>query len=846
MDSSVMRGLAARLALRDFRRGHRGFWIFLSCLALGVAAITAVMAFAAAILSGIERDGRLVLGGDVALSTQFRPMTAEQLEFVQGRSAAISATSELRTLLRAEQADNSTLVELKAVDDAYPLVGETAVRGDIDFASALDRTDGRHGALVDPALVESGRVGIGSTFSLGGVDLKVTGVIENEPDRIGGSNNFGFWPRVMVHHDALADSALMSATSRHYWEYRLILDNAADIGEFKQSLGEVFDSRSWQIRDYTDAAPSLREAVDRIGVLLSLAGLTTLLIGGVGVSNAIRAYMDTRLGTIALLKCIGSPRRLVLRMYLTQLMALASAGIAVGIGAGYIAQSLLAAVVRQWLAVPLELGLDLRVVAIAAAYGYATALLFSLAPLAAALNTAPGALFRSTVSAVRRVMPTGFRLSAAALAVLLAAIAIATAPEKRFAVWFVIGVVVAWSVFRLIALAIVAAARRLHSRGLPILRLAIANLYRPGASTSDIVLAIGLGLSVLVTVTLVSANLDRQINGLIPERAPTFFFLDVQSAQHDEFFGLLDADENVQRIDKMPYVRGVITRIRGEDPAEALIDPDSQWLLDGDRAFTYSTTAPENAELTAGTWWGEDYDGPTLLSIHEDVADSFGLKLGEAVSMRILGREITGEVYNIRRLEWQSMQLNFAIMLSPEPLASAPHTYISTVEMSGGGDYRLQDRIARQFPNVTVVRIKDVLDRVSSHMSNARDAARGVSLVTVIAGILVLAGVVMSENRRRAYESVLLKTLGASRRYVFGAYSLEYLMQGVITAVIAASVGTLASWAVLVLLMGWDWTFIAAGAASTAILGLTLSMIVGLLGVLKALNHKPLRYLRNE
>ncbi len=835
-----------RFALRDFRRKHRGFWIFLSCLTLGVASITAVMAFASAVLGGIERDGRTVLGGDIALSTQFRPMSQEQLEFITPYSSEVTAYSEMRTLLRSEDSENSVLVELKSVDNAYPLVGEVQLRDNLDFKQAILSDGVNYGAVVDKALVDFKRLGMGSTITLGGTEFKVTAIIENEPDRIGGSENFGFWPRVIVHRDALKDSPLLLDDSIHNREYRLVLSEGVAIEALKLQLQDMFDEHSWDIRDVSDAAPSLREVIDRLSVLLSLAGLTTLLIGGVGISNAIRAYMESRMATIAILKCVGASGKFVLRMYLIQILLLSSIGILVGIGIGLLAQVVIASVVTRWVAVPVDFNLDLRVLAIVTAYGFVTASLFSLAPLGAALNTSPSALFRKTVSNIRRIVPKQFVITALVLTVILTVIAIGTAPEKRFAIWFVMGAVGAWLAFKFIGEMIVKAARQVSTRRSPVVRLAVANLHRPGSSTSDIVLSIGLGLTVLVTVALVSANMDKQINDMIQERAPTFFFLDVQAAQHDEFFGLLENTPGVVSIEKMPYVRGVITRVRGLDPAEALDDPDMEWLIEGDRAFTFSRTAPENTELIMGEWWPEDYEGPPLLSIHEDVANSLELEIGHLVSMRILGRDITGEVYNVRRLEWESMELNFAIMLSPNPLQHSPYSYISTVEINGKDELLLQDQIAELFPNITVVRIKEVLERVSNYMKRARDTAQGVSFITVFAGILVLAGVVMSENRRRAYESVLLKTLGASRRYVLSAYSLEYLMQGTITATVAAVVGAVASWAVLTILMGWNWTFFPLSAASTAAVGLAASMAIGLFGVFNALNHKPLRYLRNE
>lgn len=837
---------AAKLALRDFRRAHRGLWIFLGCLALGVGAITAVMAAASGIIGAIERDARAVLGGDVAVSTQFRPLAEDQLEYLRSNAAGIAQFVEMRTLMRAEDAGDSALVEVKAVDSAYPLTGRLETDGALAYPESIGFGGQRWGALVDPALVKSGSVQVGSRISLGGVEFAVTGVIAHEPDRIGGSGNFGFWPRVLVHLDALENSALLGDTSRHRREYRLVLPDGTTSADFIARLNEAFDAPHWEVRDYTEAAPSLKDIVERMSVLMSLAGLATLLIGGVGVSNAVRAYLETRISTIAILKCLGGWRRLVLQTYLLQILALTGTGVAIGLGLGYLLQLVIGPLLQRWVGLPLAFAPDAKVLSIAVAYGFGTGLLFSLKPLSNALDTSPAALFRQVVARSGQKMSFRFVIAAASLAVALAAIAVGTAPQQRFAIWFVVSVVCAWTLFRLMGALVVRVSKLVRVRRSPALRLAIANLHRPGSSTSDIVLAIGLGLSVLVTVALVSTNLDRQINGLIPEQAPAFFFLDIQPHQRDGFAELLSDAEGIENVKTLPYVRGRITRIRDQEPLDALRDPDSEWLIEGDRAFTYSAKAPDNAQLVAGEWWPEDYAGPPLLSIHEEVARSFAMSLGDTITMNILGREIIGEVRNVRSLAWQSMQLNFAIMLSPEPLRSAPHTYISTVGTDGGGDHLLQDAVVERFPNITAIRVKDVLDRVSEYMKSAKDAAQGISLITVLAGALVLAGVVISENRRRAYEGVLLKMLGAPKRFVLAAYLLEYLMQGGIAACLAILTGAVASWAVLTALMGWDWTFVPLNAAQTAMLGLAMSVTIGLYGIVRVLNHRPLRYLRNQ
>ena len=834
-----------RIAFRDLRRGHRGFWIFLSCLALGVMAITAVMAMSASLVNGIAKDGRMLLGGDLAIGQQFHDLTDEQRLQIEDYSEAVTRFVEMRTLLRTEDVRRSVLISLKAVDDNYPLYGAFNLREGGDLTELIKRREGNWGAVVEPVLVESGRVALGEEVIFGNATFTVTGVIENEPDRIGSTGSFGFWPRVVISSEAVADAGLVVEGSRSYFDYRLRLKELIDPEALSAELSEQHPLLD--VRDFSNASPNLSEVIERIGVLLALAGLTTLLIGGVGVSNAVRAYLDTRLSTIAILKCVGASQRLVFWIYLTQILILSSIGIGLGIVFGIAATLVSAAVIENLYSIPVAFSFSPAIAVIIIAYGMLTALLFTLWPLACALNTMPSALFRNMISADKRTASWHYAAISALMAIVLAVIVIMTAYESRFAIWFVICVSAAWLAFRLVGLLITVLSRKFGFRHRPIVRLAIANLHRPGSATSDIVLAIGLGLSVLVATAMVSANMDEQINNLIPDNAPTFFFTAIQSEQLHEFEDMVAATDGVSDLNILPYIPGRISRIKGLDPLEALVDEDSRWLVDddGERIFSYTAEPLEDVEMIEGDWWSPEYTGPTLLSIHRDVAEGFEVGIGDTITMNILGREITGTVHNIRDLEWRSMRLNFAIMLSPYPLNSIPHSNIGTVRVPPDIEYDLQEQVASSFTNVTVIRIKDALNRVSDLMGQARSVANSISVVTILAGILVLAGIVISENRRRAYESVLLKTIGASRRYVLMAFSLEYLLQGGITATVAVIFGTVASWAVVTGLMGWDWHLIALPALNTAILGLVISLVLGMLGIMRALRHRPLMYLRN-
>ncbi len=835
-----------RVALRDLRHGYRGFWIFFSCLALGVAAITLVTILSSGLISGIQRDGQLILGGDLAVQQQFRELTDEPLAALNEYAVEMAQFVELTTLLRTTDTQNSILVSLKAVNDTYPLYGTVKIQDGSTLADAIAWDGAAWGALVDPFIVTSGRAQVGDQVGFGTNSFRVTGIIDDEPDRMASAGRFAFWPRVIVHRDALDNSGLLGFGSRSSFEYRAKLVAENDPGEVVAELQSQFPGLN--VRDFHNASPNLSEIVDRIGVLLSLAGLTTLLIGGVGVSNAVRAYLETRLTTIAILKCIGGSHGFVLRTFLFQMLLLSAVGVLIGLLIGIVIALFTSVAVERLLSVPLDVTLRPALMVIIVTYGMLTAMLFTLWPLTRALNTSPAILFRNFIAAQRPRMGWQVVVATAVIALLLASIVIYNAQQKSFAIWFVIGVTVAFLVFRLISIAMMKLAKLAGGRFSSVIRLALANLHRPGAATADTVLAIGLGLSVLIATAMVSTNLNRQISDLIPERAPAFFFIGVQSTQMAQFRSLLAQSGGVTQLNTRPFIPGRITRIKGLDPYDALVDEAGEWLIDdgGERIFSYTAEPLDNVSMVAGEWWPADYQGAPLLSIHKDVADSFALTIGDEITLNILGREIIGRVHNVRDLEWRSMQLNFAIMLSPAPLQSVPHSNVATAHVDADAEFAVQDLIAGQMPNVTVIRVKEALSRVSALVSRGRTAAQSISVVTIIAGILVLAGIVISENRRRAYESVLLKTIGASRRFILTTFSLEYFIQGVVAALAAILVGSLISWAVIKRLMGWDWYFMPWSAINTIIFGLTIALSLGMLGIWRALRHRPLYYLRNE
>ena len=886
---SVVPTVALRFAYRELRHGVRalrGFGVFLGCLALGVAAIAGVQSTASSIVTGLRADGREILGGDLALRAIYRDLAPDDRRRLEQVAESVTHFTEMRTMARRPGAEASVLVELKAVDERYPLFGRFETRGGdgtgAALAAALARAGEYWGALVDPGLVDRLALEEGDPLAIGGVTFEVRGIIEREPDRAGSGAPFGFWPRVLVSLDAISDSDLLREGSLVYHQYAARLVPGASLEEVRAELGDRFRDAGWQMRTYDNAAPGIQRMIERLGSFLSLVGLTALLVGGVGVSNAVRAWLDTRLGVIATLKCLGASRSVVFASYLSQLTVIAGLGVLAGLAIGALAPVAVSGMLETLLPVPIALGVYPGVLALSVAFGLLTAVTFTLWPLSRAHETPAVALFRGTGLGVRPGRPAHL---AAALAggAALAALAVATAPNQRFAVWFIGGAGLVLLVFRVAGWAVVRVARAVHRSGRmgleahslhhpspadltaprlssrpggnpkpsramrpgPRLRMAISNLHRPGNATADIVLSLGLGLTVLVAVALVEGNLRRGIAESLPRDAPAFFFVGVESDRIERLAEAVAGIDGTRRFQSVPFLRGRIVRVNGSDPEQALVRDEHAWLIQGDRGLSYATAAPDNPSV-AGEWWPEDYAGPPLLSVDVDVIDAFGLDLGDTITLNVLGREITAEVRHVRRVEWQGMQVNFALLLSPEPLRHAPHSYVATVGATPEAERLVERTLVREFPQVTTVRVREALGRVAELMGSIAAAARGVGAVTLLAGALVLAGAVAAGHRRRTYESVVLKVLGVRRRDVVLIHAAEFALLGLVTCVIAAAVGTATAWAVTTRVLEQEWRFLPEVVAGTLGFCILLTLGLGLLGTWRALAESSSPFLRNE
>jgi putative ABC transport system permease protein len=834
--------LSLRLALRELRGGFKGFRVFVLCLALGVAAVAGVGSLSEALVRGLDADGRQLLGGDVELRLTHRPATAAELAYMR-RDAEVSRTVEMRAMARVEDG-RRRLVELKAVDGSYPLYGAVELAGGMPLTAALAKRPDGWGAVAEPALLRRLGLAPGDRLRVGELDYVLRAAIAREPDR--GAESFVLGPRLMVADASLAGTGLVQEGSLIRYHYRLKLSAGVALQPWLERLQRDLPEAGWRVRDIRNGAPGLKRFIDRMRLYLTLVGLSTLLVGGLGVANAVRSHLEARARTIAILKCLGAPNRLVYRVYLLQVMLLAAAGVLLGLAAGAATPPLLSGLVAQYLPFEARLGIYLRPLLLAALYGLLTALAFALWPLGASRRVPAGALLRGALGGGRAGRDWRAAWPPALAFLLLALAAVAASDDRWFAIWFVIAAAASLAAFRLAAAGIMALVRGLGSPRRPGPRLALANLHRPGTPTVPVLLSFGIGLTVLIVVGQLEGNLRRQVSERLPAEAPAFFFIDIQPDQVAEFTRLAHTVPTVSGVETVPMLRGRITRLAGRPADQAEVDPSVAWVLRGDRGLTYASRLPENADVVAGSWWPADYRGPQLVSIGEREAAGLGLKLGDSLTVNVLGREVTATVANLRRIDWSTFGMNFVLVFSPGVLAAAPHSFIAVAYVPRDGETALETAITDRFPNVSAIRVREALESANDILAKIAVAVRAAAMVTLAAGVLVLAGALAAGQRRRIYEAVILKVLGGRRLQVLAAYLMEYAILGLAAAAVAAAVGSLAAYVIVTRVMQASWVWLPGTVLGTAGLSVAITVLFGLAGTWAALTERPAPHLRNE
>ncbi len=841
--------LLLRLALRELRAGLKGFGIFLACIALGVAAIASVSSLSRSLTEGISREGRRILGGDMAFSLIQREAAGPERAFLESKGR-VNVIASMRAMAVAGD-KGSGLVEMKAVDGGYPTVGALETDPQLAPAELFAERNGAFGAAVDPALLARLDLKVGDRVTVGAANVELRARLVSEPDKI--ADGIGFGPRLLLSQEALNATGLVQPGSLVRWTYRLTLPQAQSTEEgltrIEAEAGRVLPEAGWNIRTRLNADPRFARNIERFTQFLTLVGLTALLVGGVGVANAVRGFVDRKRASIATFKSLGAPGGQVVMLYLTQVMLIAIVGIGIGLAFGAALPFVITALFGHLLPIPIQPTLAWGELGIALLYGALTALVFAIVPLGRAHDVPVSGLFRDQIDPERR-WPRKRYVTALALSVVaLVGLSLLAAYDRRIALMFIAAAAGSFLLLRIVAMGIMALARRLPRPRRTAPRLALANIHRPGALTPSLVLSLGLGITLLVTLALIDTNLTRQLTQSLPQRAPSFFFLDIPNQQADAFEGFLRQQASDAQIERVPMMRGRLVTLGGRPVAEVKAPEDISWVLEGDRGITYAKTPPEGSKVVQGDWWPDNYRGKPLVSFDRKIAEGLGLKIGDEITVNVLGRNISATISNFREVEWRSMGINFVMVFSPNAFAGAPHTHLATVTFPNGSDAALDTRILRSsaqaYPMVTSVRVKDALEAVNDVVSQLVMAIRGASSIALIASLLVLAGALAAGHRARLYDAVVLKTLGATRARLLSAYALEYGLLGLATVVFGLLAGSLAAYFIVERVMNLSFTLDLSGAILASALAVLVSVGLGLAGTWRILSQKPAQYLRN-
>ncbi|MFC7050656.1 ABC transporter permease [Emcibacter nanhaiensis] len=835
---------ALRFALRELRSGIKRFRIFLACLFLGTAIIASVGSVTTNITEGLSQEARQFLGGDIEISMMQRDLTPAEEAFLSAHGT-ISRVSTLRAMAHLVDRDteDSSLVELKAVDELYPLFGTLKFQGEDVPSDLYAEKDGRPAIVISEALANRLALGRSDLLKLGNTVYYVSAIVTFEPDR--SNQGLQLAPGALMSYAGLEASGLVQPGSliRNY--FRLKLNDGIAIKQFKNDLKAAFPDADWRVRDRGDGGMGIRRFVERLGQFLSLVGLTALLVGGVGVSNAVTAYLSGKTATIATFKILGARSGMIMQIYLIQVLLMAALATAAGLVLGGLMPMMIGDLLGRFLPVPIAAGLYFKPLLLAGLYSLLITLAFTLWPLSRAQNIPAARLFRQLVHKSDRVKyPKAFIALITGLLALLVGLVVWQADHKNITLAFLAGTVVAFAVLYGAGWLIRLLARKMPRPKSPTLRIALSNIHRPGNATISVVLSLGLGLILFTAIALTENNITREINGRASLEAPSYFFIDIQKNQYDAFTSFLGNLNGVKDIESVPNLRGRITHIKDTPSEEMEIEQEGRWMLRGDRGLTFTDKRPENNPLTAGEWWPEGYNGPPQVSISREMADYMHLKLGDSITVNVLGRSITAEIVSMREVDWDTYGINYVVMFDPETLKPAPYTYLATAKVAPELETATFRAIAKEFPNVSIVRMKEVLSTLQDMLLKIGAAVDVMAAITILAGILVLAGAIAAGHKRRVYDAAVFKILGATRKDVLRAYVLEFVILGLAAGLVAIGLGTLAAWGIVVGIMNMDWHFALNIPALTISVSIAFTLISGMMSIWLAMSARPAQVLR--
>jgi putative ABC transport system permease protein len=839
------------MALREIRASWRRLLFFFVCIAIGVGSIVALRSVIQSVRAALAGEARALLSADLMLSSN-NPFTAAvrdavHREIAAGRITDQGSAMELGTMVRPAEEDKSgtRMVELRAVQRSFPMYGTLRLRGGQPYSHQLLRN---RGALVRPELLAQFGLEVGDRVTIGNATFEVRGVILSEPGRRVGAFSLG--PRVLIDLDDLPATGLVSFGSRVNHQWLLRVPDAA-LESLSAGFRKEFVNEFVGVRSYRRTEDQMGEDLLRAENYLSLVGLVVLILGGIGVSSVTRVFVQQKIRSVAILKCVGGTWLRLLAVYIAQVVLLGIAGSLLGVAlaaAAVAAVPTFAGEAVQMLQV--DYGLTASAVAQGVAVGMLVSLLFSLVPLLEIRNVKPSLLLRQDIPPAPGFDWLKWGITAAVAAALVG-VAAWQAGSLRIGLMLCGGFILTAFVLHLAGAALVRIVQPLRYARSFALRQAVLHVARPGNQTRVILLAVGLGTFFILGVRGLQDNLLRQFSVQMGDDAPDMFLIDVQADQRDALAAFLDSQNGAAPAPRLiPVLRARVVGVQGRDVnLESYEEVRGRGSLSREYTVTYRSGLEANEQVVEGQWWNEAMASEPQVSIEERLKDRFRIQVGDRMRFDVLGRIVTARVASVRRVDWRDFRAGgFMLVFSPGSFEGAPHTYISALQgpREPGARGSMQAALVSAFPNVSVIDLREVLETVRAVINNVTLGVTVVGGLVLFSGALILIGAVSMTKFRRVYEAAILKTLGASSRLIATMLLLEYGVLGAIAGTVG-SLGAIAlSWAVARYALDLPW----APTPLLTLTGLVLTTIfvaaIGVLASLDVLRHKPLATLRAE
>ncbi|WEK04800.1 MAG: hypothetical protein P0Y65_00660 [Candidatus Devosia phytovorans] len=841
---------AVRIGLLDMRGDLRRFLLLVVCLAVGTALIAGVNSVGASISRAIESGAAELMGGDLELSRADRVANAEELDIMRSFGAV---TDTVDTNVRAESDAADAFVDLAAVGDNYPLLGQVVspqLTGGTTLADLLEIRDDIPGALVDPLLLDQLQIAVGDTFFLGGTEFEARGTLTRLPD--GAVRGFRLGLTALISAEGFAGIGDRSSPlpGLGTWSRYKILLSDLDQDAGRLAADDAFANSGWTIRSARDGLGDMVRYYDLFMRFLVIVGLGSLLIGGVSVWTGMQAYIAERASVIAVLRSMGAGRTRVFLHFFAQVAALAAVGVGIGIIIGGGGAFLLLPYVGSAVGIALAPAVHLQPLLVAAAAGFVTAFAFAYLPLQQAQTIRPVLLFRSKGLSAPPVNWRALLLTPSIIPLILAAIAFfilawLMTEDIQLVAAFGVASIAAALVFQLFIRLIQWALRHLPEPRIMVLRHALRAISGSGQNAASVVVSAGMALAMLIVVLVLQANMRQEFLGASAFDAPTLVASDLFPDEVELLETMSAPGGNISRFVSTPMLRGLLTDVAGTPAADLQTrGPEATFLLAGEVPLTFREELPASSRVTAGEWWPEEYSGPGLVSLHQSLRSGLGVNLGDTLTFTIFGDPVTVTVASFRDYSWQG-GIDFLATFSPGVIEDYPTTLFAAVTAVPGQEDAVKVQLANDLPDIRFIAIGDTLKQITDALAQLSFASALVGGLAVGNGLLVLIGSLSTGRRQREADTVITKVLGSTRRGLLGTAFLQYFILATLAAIPAALIGIGLGFLVSMVMLNVDFVLNTRVLAMVLIAAIVITALLGAMTILRSASARPARLLRD-